>query len=181
MKTGRMAMWIYLTIGAVMVLVGGTLVIGALLPREHTCTRSVVLTQSAQTVWDAVTNADEMPSWRTGLRRVELKPDVDGQKSWVEYHGSGAIPMTAHVWEPPVKLMTKIDDDGLPFGGTWTLVIEPLGGAAGGCRVRITEDGFVKSPPFRFVSKFVMGHSATMETYLRDLAMKFGQDAVIEP
>jgi hypothetical protein len=35
--------------------------------------------------------------------------------------------------------------------------------------LRITEDGEVYNPVFRFVSRFVMGHTATMDKYLADV------------
>ena len=41
-----------------------------------------------------------------------------------------------------------------------------------GTRVSITERGEVYNPIFRFLSRFVFGHTGTMETYLRDLARK---------
>ncbi len=47
---------------------------------------------------------------------------------------------------------------------------EELAAAAGGTRVRVTEDGEVYNPLFRFVSRFIMGHTATMDRYLDDLA-----------
>ena len=68
--------------------------------------------------------------------------------------------------EPPRRLVTRIADEDLPFGGTWTYRLEPDGG---GTRVTITEDGEVYNPVFRFVSRFVMGHDATLRTYLDDL------------
>ena len=38
----------------------------------------------------------------------------------------------------------------------------------------MAEDGEVYNPIFRFVSRFVMGHHATMDRYLRNLGRKFG-------
>jgi hypothetical protein len=70
-------------------------------------------------------------------------------------------------------LVERIADDKLPFGGTWTYEIAPT---AEGSTLRITENGFVGNPIFRFMSKFVMGQASTMETYLRSLAKKFGEE-----
>ena len=38
----------------------------------------------------------------------------------------------------------------------------------------ITERGVVYNPIFRFVSRFLMGYTATMKTYLNALARRFG-------
>ena len=61
------------------------------------------------------------------------------------------------------ELVTRIVDDGLPFGGTWTYQLEPV---EEGTRLTITEDGFVRDPFFRFMSRYVFGHEKTVEDYL---------------
>jgi hypothetical protein len=40
--------------------------------------------------------------------------------------------------------------------------------------VQITERGEVYNPVFRFVSRFIMGHSATASAFLKALGAKFG-------
>jgi hypothetical protein len=42
-------------------------------------------------------------------------------------------------------------------------------------RVTITERGWVSNPLFRFVSRFIMGQTSSMETYLRSLGKHFGR------
>ena len=68
------------------------------------------------------------------------------------------------------RLVTRIADTGLPFGGQWTYELVPDGE---GTRLTITEDGEVYNPLFRFVSRFVMGHTATIERYLDDVEKRF--------
>jgi hypothetical protein len=41
--------------------------------------------------------------------------------------------------------------------------------------LRITEDGEIRNPIFRFVARFFLGYTATMEAYLRDLGRRFGE------
>ena len=72
---------------------------------------------------------------------------------------------------PPRRMVTRIDP-GLPFGGTWTYHLVP---EAEGTALTITEDGEVYNPVFRFVSRFVMGHTATIDTYLKYLKIKLGE------
>jgi hypothetical protein len=59
-------------------------------------------------------------------------------------------------------------------------VVTPEGA---GSRVRITERGEVYNPVFRFMSRFVMGHSATARAYLMSLGRKYGAEVapVVEP
>jgi hypothetical protein len=78
----------------------------------------------------------------------------------------------------PERYLTRIADKSLPYGGTWTYDIAPAGPDA--ADLRITEDGEVYNPIFRFVSRFLMGHHATIEKYLKDLGRKLNQPVQIE-
>jgi hypothetical protein len=73
--------------------------------------------------------------------------------------------------ERPTTLVTRITDKSLPFGGRWEYRVA---GEGGGSRVRITEHGEVYNPVFRFVSRFIMGHTATASAYLKALGARFG-------
>ena len=73
--------------------------------------------------------------------------------------------------------MTRIVTPDSPFGGTWTFVVTPDGT---GSHIAITEHGEVHNVLFRFLSRFVFGHTATLEGYLRALAGKFGAVALPE-
>lgn len=71
--------------------------------------------------------------------------------------------------EPAKRLISRIADKSLPYSGSWTYDLEPV---PEGTRVTITENGEVPNPIFRFLSKYVFGHTKTMETYLTDLQQK---------
>jgi hypothetical protein len=58
----------------------------------------------------------------------------------------------------------------------WTLKLEPMDGST---MLRITEQGEVYNPVFRFVSRFVIGQTRTIETYLRNLGAATGQQIEI--
>ena len=78
---------------------------------------------------------------------------------------------------PERRMVTRIADKNPPYGGTWTYEIEPGDGSSA---LHITEHGEVYNPIFRFVSRFVMGHTATIDASLRALAKKFGEEVRIE-
>jgi hypothetical protein len=59
--------------------------------------------------------------------------------------------------------VSRIADPNLPFGGTWTFEITP---APGGARLRITEDGEIYNPLFRFMARFIFGYEGTINGYL---------------
>jgi len=76
-----------------------------------------------------------------------------------------------------LRLVVRIADPKLPFGGTWTYEITP---APEGSSLRIREDGEVYNPIFRFVSRFVVGYSGTIDAYLKSLGRKFSEQTKVE-
>ncbi len=54
--------------------------------------------------------------------------------------------------------------------------MQELSPADNGTRMRITENGEVPNVLFRFMSGFVFGHTGTMDTYLKALGRKFGEE-----
>jgi len=146
--------------------------IGWLLPKEHVVSRMGHYRQTPDAIWKAITDVDAMPSWREGLKGVKRLPDKNGLPSWVEQTSAGEITLETTESTSPTRLITRIADPKLPFGGSWTYEIVP---APEGAALRITENGFVTNPLFRFLSRFVFGHGATMNTYLKSLAKKFGE------
>jgi len=160
--------------GAILLVV----IVGALLPKQHTVTRAVRYHQPSAAVWQAITDYDKFPQWRSSVERVEPLPAGNGRGGWAEYvQGAGRIPLGITEWVPPQRLVTLIVDPNLPFGGTWTYEITAI---EGGSLVRITENGEVRNPIFRFVSRFIFGLHATMDQYLKDLGAKFGETANLE-
>jgi uncharacterized protein YndB with AHSA1/START domain len=145
--------------------------IGWLLPKAHTVTREARFRQPPETVWKTITDIDAMTVWRQGLKSIKHLPDQNGMPAWAETTDSGTIPFKTVISQPPSKLVIRIADPKLPFGGTWTYEITPI---PGGSSVRIREDGEVYNPVFRFLARFVFGYSGTMDTYLKSLAKKFG-------
>ena len=148
---------------------------GMTLPSAHIASRKVRFRQTPQAIFDAISGPGE---WRTSLERIEPLPEVNGQKRWKEIDKRGnSITFELVESTRPLRRVTRIADDSLPFGGTWTLQIAP---APGGSLVSITEHGEVKNPLFRFLSKFVMGHYQSMDLYLGDLAKRFDERLILE-
>jgi len=161
--------------GAVLVgLIAVIVIIGALLPRDHVATMSARIVASPAAVWGTITTPAQFPSWRADVTSVELLPQTPTGPSWREHSRNGAITMVVALAEPPHRLIGRIADKNLPFGGEWEYRVESDGAA--GSVVTITERGSVYNPLFRFVSRFIMGHTATIDTYLRALGRKFGSE-----
>jgi uncharacterized protein YndB with AHSA1/START domain len=157
---------IVLSLAGLLILI---VVIGALLPQRHRVSRTISVQQPAEVVWTLISGP---PTWRPDIRKYEELPPHEGRRMWRETDKRAqTITYEALEIQPPRRLVTRIADPNLPFGGTWIYEITP---AASGCSLTITEDGEVYNPLFRFVSRFIMGHTATVDAYLKALRTKLG-------
>jgi uncharacterized protein YndB with AHSA1/START domain len=158
-------------LSALVALVLLVVVIGAALPADHLASRTAEFPQPPAAVWSAITTVNEFPAWRPTIAKVEPVPSASGRASWreIDTHGN-SLPYEITVAEPPRQLVTRIADPNLAFGGTWTYDLTPT--ATGGTILLITERGVVHNPIFRFVSRFVLGQTATIDEYLRALGAK---------
>ena len=173
-----MKKWILIVVGALVGIVAAVLLIGALVPESHVASRVARYDQPPEAIWTAITDFEEFPSWRSSVDTVEALERPDGKTAWVENGGFGPMPMAVEETTPPRRLVLRIADPELPFGGSWTYEISP---SNGGSSLTITEAGQITSPLFRFMSRFVFGYTATMETYLIDLGNKFGEEVTPGP
>ncbi len=148
-------------------------IVGAMLPKQHVASRAAHYRQPPEKIWEAITNVDAMPAWRPGLKSIKRLADQNGKAAWVETGSFGEIPIAIEESAPPQRLVTRIADPKLPFGGTWTYELTL---ADGGCALRVTERGEIRPALFRFLARFFFGYTSTMEQYLQGLGKKFGED-----
>ncbi len=151
-------------------------VVGLLLPVKHRASREATYNRPAAEVFRVITTPADFPVWRTGVTKVDVLPAHDGKATWREFGKDGDILYEVERSVPDTTLVTRIADRSLPFGGTWTYTLMPKGDST---TLRIVEDGEVYNPVFRFVSRFVIGHTATIDRYLRDLGKHFGEKDVV--
>lgn len=162
--------WILVIVAAVALLVVVVTVIGALLPKAHSVSRTARINLPADALYSVLADVDQYRSWRVDVTSLQRLPDKGGMPAWIEESNGMKIPMRFERMDRPSLLVGRIDTDTLAFGGTWTYRIVPV--AAGASDLTITEDGEVKNPIFRFMSRFVFGHHATMDGFLKNLKTK---------
>ncbi|MBD0372646.1 MAG: SRPBCC family protein [Pyrinomonadaceae bacterium] len=179
MKRRRLVIWILVPVAVLTSMLFIIVAVGLSIPRQHVASRTLKTNQSPEAVWRAITDYEGQPAWRKDVKRVERLPDKDGREVWREVYEKGS-PITLETAESaaPRRLVRIIADEGGPFSGRWEYDIKPDG--ASGSRLTITERGEVPNPLFRFVSRFLIGHTYFMERFQKDLAAKFGEAAVIE-
>lgn len=167
-------LWIPIVLAA---LIASAWIVGALLPREHSATCSLRLHATPRAIYDAIVDVAGATQWRKDVKKIEVLAPRDGKAAWIEESSWGTITYVREVDEPELRVVTRIANDDLPYGGTWTFRIERDGDVT---RLSITEDGFVEPAFFRFMAKVFFGHHATLESYLTALAARFGEDAAVE-
>ncbi len=153
-----------------LVLVVGVWVAGTQLPVAHVATTSRTIPTTPDTIFALISHFEAAPTWRSDVRAVEQSDAISGRPQFVEISSTGRLPLEVTERVPPHRLVTRITDASLPFGGTWTYEITSTGQAS---TVTITERGEVYSPIFRFVSRYLIGHTRTMNTYLDHLQHHF--------
>ena len=158
--------WIIWIVAAIAIAGALVVIIGYSLPKGHSATRDARVALPPDAAYSLLIDVDKYPSWRPGVKALTRQPDRDGRPAWTEDVSGMKIPLHFEKMERPSLLVARIADPSLPFGGTWTYRIAP---APGGSLVTITEDGEVYNPFFRFMSRFVFGHTATLDEFVKNL------------
>jgi hypothetical protein len=162
-----------IVVGAVLLLVLSVVVIGALLPKRHVVTRTALFKASPDKLFALIAGNQD---WRPDVKACEMI--TDGGKQFqreTSKHGE-TILYELEGSRPPVAIQRRIATENLPYGGTWSFALGPENGET---RVRITEDGEVYNPIFRFVARFVMGQTATLDAYLTAMGKAVGENVQI--
>jgi hypothetical protein len=131
--------WSGIAAGLAIAAVGIVAAVGAAQPVAHVASRSEHFAVPPEKLWDLALAAFE----RTN-------------------DGSYAIVRN----DRPARLVTKIVDKKLPYGGSWTYEFAPT---PSGTTLTVVERGEVYNPVFRFVSRYVIGHTRTLDAYFSDL------------
>ena len=158
--------WIIYIVAGLALIAAAVALVGAMLPKVHTASRTARVAMPPDALYTVLSDVDHYTTWRKDVKSLARLPDRDGRPAWVEDVGGMKIPMYFERMEPPSLLVARIADPKLPFGGTWTYRIAA---APGGSDLTITEDGEVSNVIFRFMSRFVFGHHATMDAFLKHL------------
>ncbi len=172
-----MKLLIFIVVGVIAgiaLLAGVVALLGSRLPKAHVASRSILLRQSPQNVYAVVRDFGSAPTWRTDVKRIEVEPQAGGPLHFREEGKNGTVNYELAEDVPAERMVTRILDTDLGYSGKWTYV---FAAENGGTRVTITEDGEVSNVLFRFMSRYVFGHTATLDGYLTSLAKRFGETA----
>lgn len=165
-----------IAVGFVALMVLCVVVIGSALPKRHAVSRSAEFRATPEQLYARIAGPQD---WRPDVQKSEIIRDSNGRELMQETSKRGET-VTYEILDaaPPKSLTRKIATQNLPYSGSWTYQLEPMTG--GGTLVRITEDGEVYNPLFRFVSRFILGQTKTMDDYLNALAASVSEKIKID-
>jgi uncharacterized protein YndB with AHSA1/START domain len=169
--------WIVIAVVALVVLIAVAALVGSRLPRDHVATVRAKYRATPETVWAVIADPLKAAAWRWDLKSVESLTSADGKPAWREETSSGKMSYVMAESDPPRRMITRITDAGLPFGGQWEFSLVP---SSGGTELSITERGFVKPALFRLMARFVFGFTSTLERYHQALGVKLGDSVTPE-
>ena len=107
--------------------------------------------------------------------RVRRSP----QEVWpilMQITSASSVPVDVVEQDAPRRMVTRVKETEKMFGGTWTCVVAP---EPEGSTLTITEDGWVGNPIFRVMSRYVIGHHATIDGVLKQVATKLSEEPAL--
>jgi len=118
-----------------------------------------------------------LPRSHKASRMLRVKrPPADVWPMMMQVTQASDVPVDVLDSQPPHRLVTRVTEKEKNFGGTWTIDLTPVDG---GSTVSIVEDGWVANPIFRFISRVVIGHHATMDGVLKKVAAGLNEEAAL--
>ena len=115
-----MLKWTLIVVISLIGIAGFAGLVESMLPKSHRASRTATIAAPPVAVFSVVTDFARAPEWRRDVKQVDVLPD-DGRGRIVREHGKqGVVPYRVEVFEPPARLIMRIADPSLPFGGSWT-------------------------------------------------------------
>lgn len=163
--------WALILAALIVAVLAAATAVGWKLPAEHRTTREAEFPQGVDALWAALSDFPSLPAWMPGIRRVQRLDAVDGRDRWLYETAEGDMTIEVITRAAPTELTIRSVSSELPFGGTWTHRISPAGT---GAIVTITEEGWISSPLFRFMFRYVFGVASTPDEALAALGRHLG-------
>jgi hypothetical protein len=146
---------------------------GATMPVDHSTTVAGTVNAAPDVVFAKIADIAHGPSWRPQVITVQVLDATPGHEHWVEDLGHGQkMQFTVVRNEPGTRRDVRLDDPGASYGGTWVYELAP-GPTPGATTLKITENGYIKPPIYRFIMRHVIGMTYNLDIYLRNMQSAF--------
>lgn len=164
-----------IALGVTVLLSLGVVLIGLLLPKRHIASRSAAYHATPEQLFNLIAGPQ---AWRPDVLRYEAMSNTLDRELVRETTRNGET-ITYELLDraPPTSITRRIATENLSYSGSWTFSLQPANGIT---VVRITEHGEVYNPIFRFMSRFVFGHTHTIDVYLHALGKATGQEVEVK-
>ena len=151
-------------VGLLGVAVAGLAIYGSTQPRDHVASITVQLDRPPAEIFAIVEDVGSYPCWRTGVSKVDVVSN--DPLRFVEYIDGEGVTYEVAERIKGRKLVSRIADEDLPYGGTWTY---ELSESDSGTALTITERGFVDGLVMRGMASLLMDPRASIAQYQTDL------------
>jgi len=146
---------------------------GSSLPVNHSISVLGIIPAPPARTFDIIGDVANGATWRSEIKSVTMLPPDNGMDHWVEDLGDGEKMVFSateiDTADPHGHLVRKVKLDGDPrFGGTWTYDVWP-GPTPSQSMLKITEDGFINPPIYRFMMAYVFGPTKNLKDYMGEL------------
>jgi uncharacterized protein YndB with AHSA1/START domain len=160
-------------VGLVILLGLGAFADGAMMPEDHSVTVTGTVAAPPSRVFGIITNVGAGASWRPQVKSVEVLPKNNTRDVWIEDLGQGIKMKFLATTSTPVDSAGHAErkvllQDSPDWAGTWTYDVSP-GPSAGTTTLRITEDGSIRKPIYRFMMAHVFGPTKNLDDYMKDI------------
>ena len=152
--------------------------IGARLPVTHSVSVTGIVPASPARTLAIISNVGDGAAWRSEVKSVKVLPPEDGKDHWIEDLGRGMkMDFVATGTQPlsadghAVRTIFLKDPN---YGGTWTYDVSH-GPSPNQTTLKITEDGFIHSPIYRFAMAHFFGPTRNLKIYIKDIQKKAAQ------
>jgi hypothetical protein len=146
---------------------------GYMLPPNHTSKTRGTINKAPEVLFDYLIDFPKWPRWHKEVKSPMRLPDQNGHMVWqLGEQVVEVVEILKPIAGNPGHFIFRVADRKSPFQGTWTWVLEPIGGAS---QLTIIEEGTVQSPLWRFLAHYLFGHNATAKTVLHALSQHYEQ------
>lgn len=156
-------------------------VLGLLVPKDHTVTKSTIVKTSPEITWRILTNIREYPDWQPSLESVVVKEQAEGRAVFLERSKRKRETLVVNLEQGTGRTLVRIIEQnsmakqartgtaasGPTFIGSWTI---DLIANHRGTLVTITERGTISKPIVRLLQCTVFGYGRRIDTFIRDLS-----------
>ncbi len=158
--------------------------IGTSIPMDHFALCSAQIAVPSTELIRTVLDDGSSRAWRPELRNVTLLSGEGPTAIWQETNKYGQVltlRTTVEVQHDPMHAGTTLIVRKTPFsprlgfGGIWVFEVPASGRAGATSSVSVSEQSRIYNPLYRSLAKYVFGYTATLQTYLTDLARKYGE------